>query len=236
MKKSIIMIAATSGMLGFNTPAMSSSFLCSSYAESTEDAFTNGGEITSKTDHGLNQVTMLAIGAYLAVKKIPFSKAGATIQGDAFKNFYSYCLKHPDELAVDAAVNASLNETITQLDAADVDKTPPTKIPAKITADEIAKGLSRKKTELEQEAWWDEKMAGKTYQLTGKVTEVEKGTFSGYWVNLDIGKNIMVRCGMSSEWEDVVKKIKKGQQFSCTGEVSSTWTSVFGITFRVDAV
>ena len=104
-----------------------------------------------------------------------------------------------------------------------------------ITAKEIAAGVSDSKTELEQEAWWDDNMAGKLHEITGTVSDVEKGTFSGYWVTLNAGRNIMVRCGMSSKWDGIVQKIKKGQKYTCKGYVSSTWTAVFGTTFSVDA-
>lgn len=103
------------------------------------------------------------------------------------------------------------------------------------TAKQIAAELSDSKTTLEQEAWWKENMAGQVRDLTGKVTDVEKGTFSGYWVTLDIGRNIMVRCGMSSKWDGIVQKIRKGQQYTCRGYVSDTWTSMFGIGFSADA-
>jgi hypothetical protein len=104
-----------------------------------------------------------------------------------------------------------------------------------ITAKEIAAGISTSKTELDQEAWWDANMAGKLHDITGKVDNVEKGTFSGYWVTLDIGRGIMVRCGMSSRWNGYVQKIKKGQKYTCKGYVSGTWTSAFGVAFSVDA-
>lgn len=104
-----------------------------------------------------------------------------------------------------------------------------------ISAKEIAAGVSDSKTELDQEAWWNENMAGKLHELTGKVHDVEKGTFSGYWVTLDLKNGIMVRCGMSSQWDGIVQKIKKGQQYTCKGYVSNTWTAVFGLTFSVDA-
>lgn len=104
-----------------------------------------------------------------------------------------------------------------------------------ISGKEIAAGVSDSKTELEQESWWDENMGGKLHEITGTVTDVEKGTFSGYWVTLDAGRNIMVRCGMSGQWDGIVQKIKKGQKYACKGYVSGTWTAIFGIAFSVDA-
>lgn len=176
-------------------------------------------------------VNIVALGSYLATTGKKFSDLTTKEFESIYVNLKAACEESPETPAIDVAVLSGKGITKTSLDAAP----PETATPLTITSAEIASGISKNKTELEQEAWWDETMAGKTYKLTGKVTEVEKGTFSGYWVNLNIGRNIMVRCGMSSDWEATVKKIKKGQQFSCIGEVSKTWTSVFGTTFSVDA-
>lgn len=104
-----------------------------------------------------------------------------------------------------------------------------------ITAKQISAGLSDNKTELEQEAWWAENMAGKLHEITGRVSDVEKGTFSGYWVTLDIGRDIMVRCGMSNRWDGIAQKIKKGQKHTCRGYVGKSWTAILGIAFSLDA-
>lgn len=104
-----------------------------------------------------------------------------------------------------------------------------------ITAREIEAGVSDEKTELQQESWWEEVMAGKVHRITGTITDVEKGTFSGYWVTLDIGRDIMVRCGLSGKWKSQVERLRKGGKFTCPGYPSSTWTSLFGIGFSMDA-
>jgi len=104
-----------------------------------------------------------------------------------------------------------------------------------ITAKQIAAGLSQSKTELEQEEWWDENMAGKYHTVIGKVTDVQKGSLSGFWVNLDIGRNILVRCGLSDAWKHAAREIRKGNAFTCRGDVSRTWTQIFGIAFSMDA-
>jgi hypothetical protein len=104
-----------------------------------------------------------------------------------------------------------------------------------ITAAEIAAGISREKTELEQETWWDEHMGGKTHQISGDVTDVEKGTFSGYWVDLDIGRNIRVRCGFNKGGEETVKSLRKGSRLTCKGKVGNTWTSIFGVLFTMES-
>ncbi|KAB2779416.1 hypothetical protein [Brucella anthropi] len=171
----------------------------------------------------------VALGAYLSVAD---RKAAEVAEGEdvaLYKRYYEYCQKNPEKSAIDGAVIAA-NAKDGSSKSSDADEDAPT-----VTAEEIAKGTSQKKTELEQEAWWEENMAGKTLQFVGKVKDVQKGSFSGYWVNIDIGKNIRVRCGMSSDWQEKVTKIKKGQSFTCKGEVSRTWTSIFGTTFQVDA-
>ncbi|MFM2278488.1 MAG: hypothetical protein RLZZ444_719, partial [Pseudomonadota bacterium] len=68
-----------------------------------------------------------------------------------------------------------------------------------ITAKEIAAGISQSKTEMAQVAWWDERMSGKLHRITGRVKDVEEGSFSGFWVNMDIGRKIEVRCGLNDE-------------------------------------
>ncbi|RJG43723.1 hypothetical protein [Mesorhizobium sp. DCY119] len=103
-----------------------------------------------------------------------------------------------------------------------------------ITAKEIAAGVSESKTELEQESWWEEHMGGKTHEISGKVAEVEKGTFSGYWVGLNIGRNIRVQCGFGDEFKSTVQSLRKGANFTCKGEVSNTWTSIFGVVFTME--
>jgi hypothetical protein len=104
-----------------------------------------------------------------------------------------------------------------------------------ITAGEIAAGISSDKTELEQETWWDERMGNKTHKISGDVTDVEKGTFSGYWVDLDIGRNMRVRCGFDRGVEDSVKSLRKGSRMTCNGKVSNTWTSIFGVMFDMES-
>jgi hypothetical protein len=63
---------------------------------------------------------------------------------------------------------------------------------------------------------------------------VEKGTFSGYWVNLDIGRNIKLRCGVEGESEAIAKSLKKGAPFTRKGKVGSSWTAVFGVMFTME--
>jgi hypothetical protein len=98
----------------------------------------------------------------------------------------------------------------------------------------IATVLSDRYTELEQETWWEENMAGRPHQITGRVEDVTKGTFSGYWVNLNVGSDIIVRCGLGGEHEEIARYLKKGQAFTCRGEPSDTWTAIFGIMFEMD--
>lgn len=100
-----------------------------------------------------------------------------------------------------------------------------------ITAKEIAAGLSDRKTELAQKAWWDEHLKNRRHEITGKIDDVEEGTFSGYWVNLDIGQGIRVQCGMSNAYKAVVMDLGKGQRFTCKGKVGNTWTAIFGVQF-----
>lgn len=78
-------------------------------------------------------------------------------------------------------------------------------------------------------------MAGKYHTVVGKVLDVEQGTFSGFWVDLDIGKNIMMRCGLSDAWKHAARAIRKGAKFTCRGDVAKTWTSIMGIGFSMDA-
>ncbi|MCX2696404.1 hypothetical protein [Ochrobactrum chromiisoli] len=181
--------------------------------------------------NGFN-VNIVALGSYLSETGRKFSELTTKESESIYLSLYLTCQENPEMPAIDAAVlsgkhiRSQSTETLT---APTVDA-PPT-----ITASEISAGISKNKTELEQEKWWESNMSGKTYQLTGKVTEVEKGTFSGYWVDVDIGRSILVRCGMSSKWTDQVSKIKKGQTFTCVGEVANTWTSFLKTMFQVDA-
>ncbi len=177
-------------------------------------------------------VNIVALGSYLSSTGRKFSDLSTEESQSIYLSLYLTCQENADMSAIDAAALSGKHiktKTGEPTEEHQSDK------PLKITASEIASGISRKKTELEQETWWENNMSGKVYQLTGKVTEVEKGTFSGYWVDLDIGRGILVRCGMSSKWTEQVSKIKKGQTFTCTGEVASTWTSVFKTMFQVDA-
>ena len=103
-----------------------------------------------------------------------------------------------------------------------------------ITAAEIAAGISDNKTELEQESWWDDHMAGKEHEITGVVDDVEKGTFSGYWVRLAIGRNMDLRCGLEDEDEAVVRSLHKGDRFTCRGKAGNTWVSFMGVTFSME--
>ena len=103
-----------------------------------------------------------------------------------------------------------------------------------ITAAEIASGVSADKTELEQERWWDEHMGGKTHKISGEVYDVEKGSFSGYWVKLDIGRGMHVLCGFEDEAEAAVKSLRKGDRFTCKGKVAGSWTSLMGIMFSME--
>jgi PAN domain len=103
-----------------------------------------------------------------------------------------------------------------------------------ITAAEIAAGVSADKTELEQERWWDEHMGGKTHRISGEVYDVEKGSFSGYWVKLDIGRGMHVLCGFEDEAEAAVKSLRKGDRFTCKGKVAGSWTSLMGIMFSME--
>lgn len=103
-----------------------------------------------------------------------------------------------------------------------------------ITAKTIAAGVSERKTELEQTAWWEEHMAGKLHEVSGKVADVEEGTFSGYWVNMKIGRDITVQCGLGSEFKATAVALRKGSPFTCRGTVSSTWTAIFGVHFIME--
>ena len=103
-----------------------------------------------------------------------------------------------------------------------------------ITAREIASGISENNTELQQEAWWEEHMARKRHEITGRIDDVSEGTFSGYWVDLKIGRDITVRCGMDDEHKSIVVPLRKGQQFTCKGVVSGTWTALFGVMFSME--
>jgi len=105
-----------------------------------------------------------------------------------------------------------------------------------ISAKEIAAGVSDRKTELEQTAWWDDHMAGKFHEISGKVADVEEGSFSGYWVNLKIGRNITVQCGLADEFKATAVALRKGSPFTCKGTVASSWTALFGVSFIMDMV
>ncbi len=105
-----------------------------------------------------------------------------------------------------------------------------------ISAKEIAGGVSDQKTELAQVAWWDEHMSGKYHEISGKVADVEEGSFSGYWVNMKIGRNITVQCGMGDEFKATAVALQKGSPFTCRGTVSRTWTALFGVNFIMDMV
>lgn len=104
-----------------------------------------------------------------------------------------------------------------------------------ISAAAIANGLSSTKTALMKERWWREHMAGKPHQMTGRIIDVESGALSGYWVSLDVGKDIRVRCGLSTKWDNQVEKLRKGERFTCNGYTANTWTEMFGIVFSIDA-
>lgn len=144
--------------------------------------------------------------------------------------YYSYCQDNPSLNAMDAAILAATTPKTKNAVADQVAQ--PMKV---VSAATLSSALSSKKTELEQEAWWEQNMAGKTMEFTGKVRDVEKGTFSGFWVSLDLGHDIRVRCGMSNKWKETVTKLRKGQSFTCKGEVARTWVAMFGIVFQVDA-
>lgn len=103
-----------------------------------------------------------------------------------------------------------------------------------MSAKAIAAGVSDQKTEMAQEAWWDEHMANKVHEITGRVTDVQEGTFSGYWVQMDIGRGIGVQCGLPSEMKPVAAGLRKGAKFTCNGEVANTWSAVFGVSFIMD--
>lgn len=104
-----------------------------------------------------------------------------------------------------------------------------------ITAKEIASGLSDRNTELAQQAWWDEHMKEQRHEITGRVKDVEAGTLSGYWVKLDIGRKVNVRCGLGDEFSEEVVALKKGASYTCKGAVGYTWTALFGLAFDMDA-
>lgn len=214
-------------------------FTCSDYIRGTESAYLHGGELMSATNHGLNQVTMLAMGAFLAKKGMRFSRATSADQTTAFVSMYRFCQRNPNELAVDAAIIAAApvtdNSQVTQEEPKRETEAEPKPQPHIITAAEILSGINRNKTELEQQAWWDKNMSGQIYELTGAVTEVEEGMLSGYWVDLDLGRNVLVRCGMSRRWTDVVTKLHKGDKFTCKGKVDRSWTSFYKTMFQVDA-
>ncbi len=103
-----------------------------------------------------------------------------------------------------------------------------------ITATEIAAGISQSKTEMAQEAWWDEHMAGKPHRITGRVKDVEEGSFSGFWVNMGIGRKIDVRCGLNDEDKAIAMNLRKGDRFQCEGIAASTWTAMFGVLFTME--
>ncbi|SBW14303.1 putative secreted protein [Brucella sp. 10RB9215] len=212
-------------------------FTCADYIRDTESAYLHGGELMSATNHGLNQVTMLAMGAFLARKGMRFSRATSADQTTAFVSMYRFCQRNPNELAVDAAIMAATPVTDNKQVTQDEPKreTKPEPKPHSITAAEILSGINRNKTELEQQAWWDKNMSGQIYELTGAVTEVEEGMLSGYWVDLDLGRNVLVRCGMSRQWSDIVTKLHKGDKFTCKGKVDRSWTSFYKTMFQVDA-
>lgn len=100
---------------------------------------------------------------------------------------------------------------------------------------QIRAGVSSEKTQIEQQAWWDKEMSGKLMDFTGTIKDVEKGTFSGYWVTLNLGNNVRALCGMSSQWAEIVTKFKKGQKYTCRGYVSETWSDFYGVAFKVNA-
>ena len=177
-------------------------------------------------------VNIVALGSYLSNTGKKFADLTTEESASIYASLYALCEANPNMPAIDAAVSIGKHPSPSPVVE---DTSPQGDKPLTITAAEIASGISRNKTEIEQEAWWEANMSGKTYQLTGKVAEVEKGTFSGFWVDLDIGRNILARCGMSSKWTDTVSKLKKGQTFTCTGTVARTWTSLFKTMFQVDA-
>jgi hypothetical protein len=208
------------------TPALASgpdSFLCKQLTGAEAKAFDTGEWPNSGP---LMLINGIAMGAYLGASGRKYSDLDKASANEPFKRLFIYCQNNPNEIAIDAATVSvkSSQENARPIAAVDAP-----------TASEIARALSKKRTELEQEAWWDEHMAGKSMSLTGTVDEVEKGTFSGYWVRLDIGHDIRVRCGMSAKWKSVAANLRKGQKFTCQGKVDRTWIALFGIMFQMDA-
>ncbi|KAB2788120.1 hypothetical protein F9K97_03170 [Brucella anthropi] len=204
---------------------------CKDYATDMQKLVAENSNNKKIGGNGFN-VNIVALGSYLSETGRKFAELTTKESESIYLSLYLTCQENPEMPAIDAAV---LSGKHIRSQSTETSTAPTVDAPPSITASEIAAGISKKKTELEQEKWWESNMSGKTYQLTGKVTEVEKGTFSGYWVDVDIGRSILVRCGMSSKWTDQVSKIKKGQTFTCVGEVANTWTSFFKTMFQVDA-
>lgn len=103
-----------------------------------------------------------------------------------------------------------------------------------IGAGEILAGIDKRKTDLARERWWKTNMAGKTHAITGRVKDVREGALSGFWVEMDIGGSVTLRCGLDDAAADTAMDIAKGEIVTCQGEVGPTWTEIFGVTFSID--
>lgn len=236
---------------------MSCIHLASAYAEplKCKDYLAGAREAiaTKKLEEYVNRPTIsqlhaLATGAFLAVSKTRYSDATDAQKAEPAARLAEACALQPEARAADVAISVAWelkksSETASaKLPAADASApaaplatSQPKSAGPTIYAKQIAAGLSDTKTQLEQEKWWKEHMAGKFRAFTGKVKDVKEGSLSGYWVNIDIGRNILVRCGLSDAWKHAAQAIKKGGTFTCRGDVSDSWTSIFGITFSMDA-
>lgn len=209
---------------------------CRDYVEGVNAAHAAGKLEEFVRRPTIAQLHILATGASLAMSRTLYSDASDAQKADPSAMLYETCAINLDARAADIAISMTWKDR--QPAAARASKaTEPAPKPngPTITAKEIAAGVSASKTEIEQEQWWKENMAGKFHTVVGKVSDVKEGTFSGYWVDLDIGRNVLVRCGLSRAWAAAAAKIKKGNSFTCHGTVAKSWTAIFGIAFSMDA-
>lgn len=232
----LLLFAGLAVMLTVASNTNAAPMNCETYLQDAAKA-----QAAGTLDEFLNQPTissihLLATGADLALSRISFSNMSAEQRGDVVARLAIACGNQPQSRAADVAIAIAWAKYSTTEKAVTPDKTDPDQpTPQIITAEQINAGLSSTKTELEHERWWNEIMSRKLVAVHGTVVQVERGTFSGYWVNLDIGRNIRVRCGMDDAFESIAQALKKGSAYTCTGIASSTWTTILGITFSIEA-
>lgn len=224
------MLAAA--LLLFAGQASATPMLCSQYVNEMGEAIAKGTSLEALKKQPFLFSNVLAYGAYARETGKKYSELSNDEQQSIGSALYTQCMDRSSEPLWDVAV--TLNFQREEPKPVQIAQSPSQEYTT-MTGRQIAAGVSSDKTEMEQEQWWKDNIKGRNLSITGKVSDVEEGTFSGYWVTLDIGRNVDLRCGLGDRWKSTAQKLRKGVEFTCKGKGGNTWTSFFGILFQMDA-